>query len=100
MRELDQTANQQRAKIEDAKYRRNLVYEGGKVDGNNTFYDLMSSNIEEVKKVRAEKNEKFQRMNELKERQITLDKEKQNILKSVPRNYQTEADLTSAIKEK
>jgi uncharacterized coiled-coil DUF342 family protein len=39
-------------------------------------------------------------LNVLKERMNELDKEKQGILRSVPRNYQTESDLAHAIKDK
>ena len=40
------------------------------------------------------------RLNEIKTRQQELDQMKQNILKTVPRNYHTLADLEQAIKEK
>jgi uncharacterized coiled-coil DUF342 family protein len=101
MKELDTTANQLRATIEDSRYKRRQVYEGGKVEGQNiTFRDVLSTNIEAVKKVKNERRAKLDRLNVLKDRQRELDNSKQNILKSCPRNYQNEKDLQSAIKEK
>lgn len=100
MRELDDEANKYRARIEDARYRRKQIYDGHQADGNDGAYELISGNIEEVKKIRNDKREKIDRLNILKDRMNELDKEKQAILRSVPRNYQNEKDLAQAIKEK
>lgn len=65
-----------------------------------TYHDVISENIEEMKKFHAEKKGKYERLDQLKARQGELDRQKQNILKQVPRNYHTLADLEQAIKEK
>lgn len=100
MRELDDQANNLRAKIEDGKYRRKIVFDGGKVEDSGETFEAISGKIDEIKKIRNEKREKLDKFKELGDKQKDLDNEKQAILKSVPRNYQNEADLVQAIKEK
>lgn len=101
MKQIDADANELRVRIEELRHKRKMVYEGGRADaGNESYHDLISSNIEEVKKIRNEKRGKLERMNELKQRQQTLDQERQAILKNVPRNYQTYEEVEQAIKEK
>jgi hypothetical protein len=41
-----------------------MVFEGGRGDtGNESYYDLISTNIEEVKKIRNDRQVKLERMN-------------------------------------
>ena len=54
MKDLDRRAEELKASVEENRFKRNRVYEGGKIDGGDvTFKDLIMSNIEEVKKVRS-----------------------------------------------
>lgn len=94
MRALTKEAEDLRVIIEENRYKKRQVIEGGKVDGSNvTYYDLISENIDEVKKIRNNKREKLDRLAHLKERFNQLDLQKQNILKLVPRNYHSLSDL-------
>jgi len=69
MKELDHEANGLRAKIEDARLRKRMVYDGQKVEGgNDSYYELISSNIEEVKKIKNERRGKLDKVNALRER--------------------------------
>jgi len=82
MKNLTKEADELRTAVEEAKFKRRQVIEGGKVEGSNvTYHDVISENIEEVKKFHAEKRGKFERLEQLKERQNELDRQKQNILK-------------------
>jgi hypothetical protein len=58
------------------------------------------TNIEDVKKVRAQHREQLDKLNALKDRQRELEADKAAFLKNVPRNYHTEDDLLQAIQEK
>lgn len=54
MKDLDKKADELKVNVQAYRSQRNKVYEGGKVDGGDvTYRDLIMSNIEEVKKVRA-----------------------------------------------
>jgi|TARA_B110000305_G_C19428671_1_gene635054 hypothetical protein len=56
MRELDRKAEEYKITIEENRYKKRQVYEGGKVEGSNvTYRDLITSNIDEVKKFRDTK---------------------------------------------
>lgn len=71
MREQDKLADSLRVTIEDNKFKRRQVYDGGKVEGSNvTYSDLIGENIEEVKKFKSNRRDKLDRLNELKARQI------------------------------
>lgn len=73
MKQMDAQANELRIKIEELRHNRKMVFEGGRGDATDSYHDLISSNIEEVKKIRNEKRGKLERMNELKQKQIELD---------------------------
>ena len=101
MKDLDRKAEELKASVEENRFKRNRVYEGGKIDGGDvTFKDLIMSNIEEVKKVRSQHREHLDKLNALKDRQRELEAEKQSLVKNIPRNYHTVKDLQQAIKEK
>lgn len=56
MRELDRKAEEFKITIEENRYKKRQVYEGGKVEGSNvTYRDLITTNIDEVKKFRDTK---------------------------------------------
>ena len=56
MRAFDKKVEELKTTVEDSKYKRRQVYEGGKVEGENvTYREVISERIEEVKKFRAEK---------------------------------------------
>lgn len=77
MRELDQRAEALKASVEAARHQRSRVYEGGKVEGGDvTYRDLIMSNIEDVKKVRAQHREQLDKLNALKDRQRELEADK------------------------
>jgi len=65
-----------------------------------TYRDLISNSIEDVKKARNEKRAQLDRLNALKDRQRELDSQKNDIMKSIPRNFHNEADVKQAIKDK
>lgn len=69
MKELDDTANAKRIQIEDARLKRKHVYDGGKVEGNEniTYRDLLSTNIDDIKKMKSEQRVHFDKLNALKE---------------------------------
>ena len=101
MKDQDRIADEQRIIIEESRYKRKQVYDNGRVEGSNvTYKDLISGNIDDVKKFRSEKKSHLEKLNALKERQNELELEKQSCLKNIPRNYHNEQDLTQAIKEK
>ena len=77
MREQDKIADEQRVIIEESKFKRRQVYDNGRVEGSNvTYKDLISGNIDEVKKFRNEKKAHLEKLNALKDRQRELDIEK------------------------
>lgn len=101
MKDLDRRAEELKASVEENRFKRNRVYEGGKIDGGDvTFKDLIMSNIEEVKKVRSQHREHLDKLNALKDRQRELEAEKNSLNKNIPRNYHTVKDLQEAIKDK
>ena len=74
MKDLDAEAEQLKITVEENKFKRRQVYEGGKVEGENiTYREVITENIEEVKKIRSEKKEHLDKLNALKERQRVLD---------------------------
>lgn len=90
-----------KASVEANRYQRSRVYEGGKVEGGEvTYRDLIMSNIEDVKKVRAQHREHLDKLNGLKDRQRELEADKATLLKNIPRNYHNQDDLQQAIQEK
>jgi len=63
MKELDENAAKFKAISEDAKYRRKNVFDGRKDTGPNESYrEIISSNIEEVKKFQKDKSDKIERI--------------------------------------
>lgn len=73
MREQDEIAQNYREKMDDGKYKRKQVFEGGKIEGSNvTYKDLLNTNFDDVKKLRKDKSSKFDRLNELKNRERQL----------------------------
>lgn len=94
MRELDGRADELKGGVEAARKQRNQVYDGGKAEGGTvTFKDIIGEKIEDIKKARAKHKEGTEKLNTLKNQQRELETEKNNILKNVPRNYHTPADL-------
>lgn len=70
MKEQDEIVNQRRGLIEEQRYKRKLVYEGGKVDGaKGAFRDIISHSIEDVKKFKQEKRSFLDQLSKLKDRQ-------------------------------
>ena len=63
---------------------------------------MINEQGDEIKKYRAERRGHLDRMNALKDRQRTLEGQKQSILKNMPRgsNYRDEQEMAKAIKEK
>ena len=63
---------------------------------------MINEQGDEIKKYRAERRGHLDRMNALKDRQRTLEGQKQSILKNIPRgsNYRDEQEMAKAIKEK
>lgn len=101
MRDLDRRADELKANVEANRHQRSKVYAGGKVEGGEvTYRDLIMTNIEDAKKVRAQHREQLDKLNALKDRQRELEADKAAFLKNVPRNYHTEDDLLQAIQEK
>ena len=101
MKELDTQAVKWREQCEENRYKRQQVYDGGKVDGSNvTYREVLTKDIEEIKKIKNQRKTQIDRVKELNNRQRELDGEKSAILRSCPRNYQNEKDLQAAIKEK
>lgn len=101
MRALDQRAEELKASVEANRAQRSRVYEGGKVEGGEvTYRDVIMTNIEDVKKVRAQHREHLDKLNGLKDRQRELEAEKAALLKNIPRNYHTQEDIQQAIQEK
>lgn len=69
MKDLDAEAEQLKITVEENKFKRRQVYEGGKVEGENvTYREVITENIEEVKKFRANKKEHLDKLNDLRER--------------------------------
>lgn len=101
MKDLDKQAEELKVHVEGNRFQRNRVYEGGKVEGGDvTYRDLIMSNIDEVKKVRAKHREHLDKLNVLKDRQRELEAEKSTLMKNIPRNYNTYDDLQHAIHDK
>lgn len=101
MKELDAEAEQLKITVEENKFKRRQVYEGGKVEGENvTYREVITENIEEVKKFRANKKEHLDKINELRDKQRDLESKKSKFLENVPRNYHNKDDLQQAIKQK
>ncbi len=65
-----------------------------------TYREVITENIEEVKKFRNEKKGHLDKLNALKDRQREIDQQKMKYQANVPRNYHNEEDVTQAIKEK
>jgi len=56
--------------MDNGRYQRKQVYEGGKIEGSNiTYKEVLSGNIEDVKQIKAERRIKIDRLNELKNRE-------------------------------
>lgn len=101
MRELDDRAAELRESVAANRRQRSRVYSDSKVDGADTTYrEVLTSNIEDVKKVRAQQKGHLDKLNALKDRQRELEAEKAALMKNVPRNYHTQEDLEQAIREK
>lgn len=101
MKELDAEAEQLKITVEENKFKRRQVYEGGKVEGENvTYREVITENIEEVKKFRASKKEHLDKLNDLKDKQRDLEAKKSKFLDGIPRNYHNKDDLQQAIKAK
>jgi uncharacterized coiled-coil DUF342 family protein len=101
MKDLDAEAEQLKITVEENKFKRRQVYEGGKVEGENvTYREVITENIEEVKKFRANKKDHLDKLNELRERQRELEGKKSKVLDGIPRNYHNVDDLQQAIKQK
>jgi hypothetical protein len=74
MKDLDAEAEQLKITVEENKFKRRQVYEGGKVEGENvTYREVITGNIEEVKKFRADKKEHLDKLNALRDRQRDLE---------------------------
>lgn len=54
---------------------------------------MITSNIDEVKKLREQKNQHFARLNEVKEKMRVLEDKKSGLMANFPRNYHSVADL-------
>lgn len=101
MRDLDDRAAELRESVDANRRKRSRVYSDSKVDGADiTYREVLTSNIEDVKKVRAQQREHLDKLNGLKDRQRELEAEKAALLKNIPRNYHTQEDLQEAIQEK
>ena len=101
MKELDAEAEQLKITVEENKFKRRQVYEGGKVEGENvTYREVITENIEEVKKFRSNKKEHLDKLNDLRDKQRDLESKKSKFLENVPRNYHNKDDLQQAIKQK
>jgi uncharacterized coiled-coil DUF342 family protein len=101
MKDLDAEAEQLKITVEENKFKRRQVYEGGKVEGENvTYREVITENIEGVKKFRLEKKEHFDKLDVLRERQKELETKKSKFTDGIPRNYHNEDDLVQAIKQK
>jgi len=88
MKELDARAIELRVLIEENRHKRKQVYDGGQVEGSNMSYrDLLNDKFDEVKKIQSQKRSKLDRLSTLNDRIRELEGIKQNILKSIPRNY-------------
>ena len=74
LRELDRTVEDKKLKNEEARHHRNIVREGGKVDGTNADYrGQINMQGDEIKKHRAEKRANYDKLNALKDRQADLE---------------------------
>jgi len=94
MRELDDRAAELRESVDANRRKRSRVYSDSKVDGADiTYREVLTSNIEDVKKVRAQQRVHLDKLNALKDRQRELEAEKAGLLKNIPRNYHTQEDL-------
>ena len=101
MKDLDAEAEQLKITVEENKFKRRQVYEGGKVEGENvTYREVITENIEEVKKYRANKKEHLDKLNDLRDKQRDLESQKSKFLDNIPRNYHNKDDLQQAIKQK
>ena len=73
MRQLDERAGELKAIVEAARQQRTRVYEGGKVEGGEvTYREMIMTNIEDVRKVRAQHKEHLDKLNALKDRYRAL----------------------------
>jgi len=91
MRVLDTKASELRGAIEENRSRRKLIYDGGKVEGKNvTYRDLVSTNIDDMKKFQQDRRGQLDKLNVLKNREKELQNQKSEILKMVPRNFHNE----------
>ena len=69
MRQLDQRADELRAGVDVAREQRAQVYDGGKVEGGEvTYREVIMTNIEDVRKVRAQHKEHLDKLNDLKDK--------------------------------
>jgi hypothetical protein len=94
MKELDAEADQLKITVEENKFKRRQVYEGGKVEGeNSTYREVITENIESVMKFRSDKKEHIDKLNVLKERQKELETKKMKFTDGIPRNYHNQDDL-------
>jgi len=100
MKELDDLANEKRIQIEDARIRRKQVLDGRKVEGNDGSRGLLITNIEDIKKMKAEQRVHFDKLNALKDKERSLQDEKQSILKNLPKGTRGDQDVAKALKEK
>jgi hypothetical protein len=66
---LKKRAEEFKITVEESKFKRRQVFEGGKLEGENiTYREVITENIEEVKKFRNEKKGHLDKMNVLKDR--------------------------------
>ena len=74
MKEMTAQALKWKEQSDENRLKRQMIYDGGKVDGSNvTYRDLLSKDIEEIKKHKNQRREQIDRVKELNTRQRELD---------------------------
>jgi hypothetical protein len=63
LRDFEKKADELKLILEENRYKKRQVFEGGKVDGENvTYREVITENIEEVKKFRSDRRKNIEQL--------------------------------------
>ena len=97
----DKKADELRIKIHENILRKKGVFLGANIGSSSkTYRDNINESIEEVKKLRQKKSKLLDELNGMKDEMRELDSKKNDLNKTIPRNYHNEIDLKQAIAQK
>ena len=94
MEEYDRKAEELRVSIHSNIQKKKGVFMGATIGSSSkTYRENINLNIDEVKKLRDQKRKLLDELNGMKDEMRELDSKKNELNKTIPRNYHTEDDL-------